>query len=406
MLSHYAAVEEKRAKALNESDLHRRLCCALLKLSEGKGSDFISDLIRIWDKGGKGDLNKTEFRMGVRGAPPNGLGLEVEDHKGVDAIFDDICEKSRSTTGTIEGPIFKTLLESMMSFAKKAVKEEKAILAIAQRLKEKAQWTLATSEATIPYEEEAAKLVHLCNTQPVAVQLGRQIARRNIKIADILIKWDSDASGEVGKKEFRSHVRELGVIAETKAIDACFDSIDTDGGGSLEIEELRSALRDLAKAAKDAKGEEATMEKSVDRLRRMAMRRQADLATTVGPDLNLAREEWLKQKDADNQAAMKIAEKAAMEETEKPAADKDATPTAAGSPGHDSGDAFHKPVSEEVDVTDDDDTDGNKSAVVDGQTDAGAAVDAALEQAWPPRAAATLPSALATLAEDGGEEEY
>ena len=85
--------------------------------------------------------------------------------------------------------------------------------------------TAAVVEAAA--EDEEARLEQLRNSQPVEAQLGRLMVRKNMKIVDILIKWDTSGSGEVSKSEFRHHCRELGVVADSDAIDACFDSYDS-----------------------------------------------------------------------------------------------------------------------------------------------------------------------------------
>ena len=63
------------------------------------------------------------------------------------------------------------------------------------------------------------------------------ITKKNIKIVDILIKWDTSGDNVINKAEFRKHVVELGVEASAKDIDACFESYDKDGGGSLDESE-------------------------------------------------------------------------------------------------------------------------------------------------------------------------
>ena len=45
--------------------------------------------------------------------------------------------------------------------------------------------------------------------------------------------------GDVDRVAFRGKVRELGVSASDMAIDATFAQIDTDGGGTLDEEEVR-----------------------------------------------------------------------------------------------------------------------------------------------------------------------
>ena len=44
---------------------------------------------------------------------------------------------------------------------------------------------------------------------------------------------------DVDREEFRANVTALGVVAEASAIDAVFDELDEDGGGSLDTGELK-----------------------------------------------------------------------------------------------------------------------------------------------------------------------
>ena len=71
-------------------------------------------------------------------------------------------------------------------------------------------------------------------------------------------------------------MRELGVIAETKDIDACFDEYDEDGGGSLDINELKPALKKLALAANKAELLEMDVEKQATAKRKEAKKAMGD----------------------------------------------------------------------------------------------------------------------------------
>ena len=102
-------------------------------------------------------------------------------------------------------------------------------------------------------EQEEAQLLEMHKSLTVKEQLGRLIAKRNMKIGDIVIKWDSQNTGEVLKvrrricrsitlcpnlptskrcalsvvqADFATNVLELGVMAEVPAIDEVFDSYD------------------------------------------------------------------------------------------------------------------------------------------------------------------------------------
>ena len=65
-----------------------------------------------------------------------------------------------------------------------------------------------------------------------------------MRVCDLFREWDSDGNGIVTKQEFRKAMPLLGLKdVPKKEIDAVFDSLDTDGGGQLEMKELERQLR-------------------------------------------------------------------------------------------------------------------------------------------------------------------
>lgn len=111
--------------------------------------------------------------------------------------------------------------------ANKALNDDVGIRAEAENFRQQAVLTLQVADITAAAEEEESRLEQVRNSQPVETQLGRLMVKKNMKIVDILVKWDSSGSGEVSKAEFRHHCRELGVIADSTAIDICFDGYDS-----------------------------------------------------------------------------------------------------------------------------------------------------------------------------------
>ena len=59
--------------------------------------------------------------------------------------------------------------------------------------------------------------------------------------------------------EFRLHIRKLLEAAETKDIDALFDTLDADKGGTLDVPEIQQALKKLQTSAAKAKALEEKM---------------------------------------------------------------------------------------------------------------------------------------------------
>ena len=60
-------------------------------------------------------------------------------------------------------------------------------------------------------------------------------------------------------KSFRKHVWGIGVKATPEAIDAVFNEIDEDGGGTLDSQELKDGLKMLIDAAKKNFGDDENL---------------------------------------------------------------------------------------------------------------------------------------------------
>ena len=86
--------------------------------------------------------------------------------------------------------------------------------------------------------------------------LGAALKKKGQKINELLRDWDSDGKGEIKKIAFRQKVRgNLGIKAENCEIDAFFNSMDADKGGSLDLAELKVALKSVLDAASRAETE-------------------------------------------------------------------------------------------------------------------------------------------------------
>ena len=89
------------------------------------------------------------------------------------------------------------------------------------------------------------------NGESIQEQLRRILNENSIKLIDLFREWDDDGNGALDKKELRQAVASMGYEAPKFAIDALFDSIDTDKSGWIEFHEFKYALSDKGvKAAK------------------------------------------------------------------------------------------------------------------------------------------------------------
>jgi hypothetical protein len=85
-------------------------------------------------------------------------------------------------------------------------------------------------------------------------------------VASLMREWDKNGDKLISKGEFRQAVRSsFQIKADNSSIEALFDSLDSDGGGTLDLQEIKNALQKLAEAA-DA----ATKEDEVERQKGLA----------------------------------------------------------------------------------------------------------------------------------------
>ena len=91
------------------------------------------------------------------------------------------------------------------------------------------------------------------------VMLGEILREKNMKPNDLVQQWAKRGEEPISKMEFRTHIRKLLDNPDTRDIDALFDKLDDDGGGTLDVPEMRAALKKLKDAAIKAKVEETAM---------------------------------------------------------------------------------------------------------------------------------------------------
>ena len=73
-------------------------------------------------------------------------------------------------------------------------------------------------------------------------QLRAVMAKNKNRIIDTFLAFDANNSGTIDRNEFREAVLTLGVVAHKAALDALFDRIDADRGGSIDYRELDRQL--------------------------------------------------------------------------------------------------------------------------------------------------------------------
>ena len=131
-----------------------------------------------------------------------------------------------------------------------------------------------------------------------------------MKLGEICAKW-----GDLTKPTFRNRVRELGVVSEDEKIDLVFNSIDSDGGGSLDEKELRDGLKMLIDSAKRQNGDVSELEKQARMKRKVAAAVIRQVAAQEQERLRQVKEEEERQKRKEEERrAKERAEQLALEE--------------------------------------------------------------------------------------------
>lgn len=95
-------------------------------------------------------------------------------------------------------------------------------------------------------EREARRLENLIPQQlPLEVRLGKALAKKSMRAIDWLRTWDSNGDNVVSFEEFKHHVAAMEIEADESELSRVFRGLDENGSGTLELNELRAALKHL-----------------------------------------------------------------------------------------------------------------------------------------------------------------
>ena len=224
-------------KAQKSKTLTTLLGESLLEASS-KHSDqeaWLAEMMRQWDPNRDGTITKMEFRQNVRKL------VDKQDVKEVDKLFDKL---DKDHSGELDMNECKTAIRNLQTTAKQDLQQLQIIFERANELREKASRFQAIADLTRTSEESARALTEE-NKKSVGAQLGVILVKKGLKVSDLVAKWGG-AKGFIDKHDFRHEVNALGLSAAASDVDALFDQLDDDGGGTLDIAEVKLALRTLA----------------------------------------------------------------------------------------------------------------------------------------------------------------
>ena len=281
-----AEVAEKAASNPHTT-FERRMGAALIAKIDSmkpdpKEKDKQVALIRKMDKNNDGELNKMEFRTAVR------TELQVKaDNKEIDEFFSALDADKNDSLDVNE---LKVAFKQIIDAARGAADEAALMRNKAAQIREKVAFIKGVAEATRACEHADARFAELRGVKGVDARIGEKIISRNLKVAEVMTKWDKSGDGSLEADEFRSAVLELGVEATPAEIDSLFVKLDTDGGGAIDVSELRTFVTKLTDAAKNAATEVKELEKSTLALRKAATKAQKDLTTLKTKEVKEAKE--------------------------------------------------------------------------------------------------------------------
>lgn len=252
----------------------------------------LPQLMREWDPNGDGVITKMEFRQDVRKLLGNPNINEV------DALYKEIDADGGGELDVME---LKLALKQLQLSANSAVAESSGRSAEAEALLSKASQSKMVAHLTRHFEELVAKMEE-SQQGTVALQLGNLLVKKGVKIGDLVHKWDHNGNGTMSQKEFRHQVVGLGVQASVEQVDAFFCTLDTDDTGSLDLEEVKKALKRIQDDGDASKARLRSLcEETVDAFRKM----------------RVGQSEWKTKQDEEAAAAEVEEEKAQAEEKQK-----------------------------------------------------------------------------------------
>ena len=247
--------------------------------------EIVKKILKDWDKRGKGEFAKAEFRLNLR---EFGLNASSAD---ADSLFDSWDEDKG---GVLDLKELRSALIRVRAEAAKWRDTPDPELERSKDLRRRAEMAMDAAKTAKRADELEAELDELTTKleSKADVRLGALLVRRCIKPSTVVTQWSTsrgDHAGELSKVEFRKAVQQLGLDSKgpnpttIEDIDAVFDTFDADHGGYLDIEEAKTMLVSLEKAAEEAEHERFHKRQAAQRMRASATRK-AKAATTPAPE--------------------------------------------------------------------------------------------------------------------------
>ena len=197
----------------------------------------------------QGKVSKMEFRQAMRdlGLMGEGTGYNKND---VDALFSELDADSG---GDLDLSELTAALKGLRLRAQSVLQQEIVAKEKAEYWKDRAERTREAAAKVEEWERATVELHEVRTNPSPESKLGALILKRGLKPADILTALlpESDSKkrqSDIDEETFSTGIIGLGVECTREELGAIFQRLDADGGGTLDYEELKEAIKDLSEA--------------------------------------------------------------------------------------------------------------------------------------------------------------
>ena len=328
-------------KAQEDESVREKTHSVALRLAEAlksKESLSVDELMREWDPNRDGSITRLEFRVNVRKLVDKGgyscqmaelyaLFNELDVDRGGGISISELKMALKKLEQTTEAARRRAaaLQQSAGAFRHLAVqtKQVAAITRLAEKSLDELELATDASKSLVknskdtkhsgvgkgslnkrvsgggnPGTAAAAKL----EGNTAGAQLGALMVRKNMDAEMVVCTWDESGDGLIQMDEFKQELVKIGVTCEAAQIEELFRSLDTDGGGSLDVAEVKLALKTLEAQAFAA---------------RQGVRGLSGQTVELMKAMKAAQNEWREQRRAEDAAEAAEAARRRREEAEK-----------------------------------------------------------------------------------------
>lgn len=221
----YVLPDESNIAVGNQAEMMLELREALLA---EEAHTRVIDMFRRYDLNGNGLVCREEFR----GALPL-LGLRGYARSDMDLLFD---ATDTDHSGQIE---YAELYRLLRSGADPDVELAPPLQvgAVPFDVREKGASTACRATA----HDDRFESTPL--REPSVAAMREALQRNRARVIDAFRCLDRDGNGAVTRREFMASLPLLGFMSDPETADTVFDTLDEDGSGSIEYEELHRRLR-------------------------------------------------------------------------------------------------------------------------------------------------------------------